>query len=362
MSTFKPTPHSVLHLGKRTVLVFVVFLGGLITSVTILTARADPEAEDTVIRLAVNHIDSQLGAVAASAEALGKAYLGLIGTQGTISRAQALAWRKQTVTKGSATLIKTWPDTLQDGPAFQAEYPSYLSYNDPDLSNSTLRNFAVFDKLTVAFRTAYESLPFSWVYFTSAEHAFMIYPFVPLANAENNGTPTNTTFYQAADFENKRSGWTEPYLDLVGAGMMVTVSYPVFQGELLLGVMSRDVTLEQATKSVLADLGINGYIALLVNAQGLAIDSSDPALAAEIADINSMAKAAVLYYRTADGLADLKQQDAVASQSTSINDIVETALANANGGVSVHTIQARKVSVGQVPTTGWYLLMIGPKS
>ncbi|MEM8661630.1 MAG: hypothetical protein AAGF35_12160, partial [Pseudomonadota bacterium] len=164
------------------------------------------------------------------------------------------------------------------------------------------------------------------------------------------------------DFENKRSGWTEPYLDLVGAGMMVTVSYPVFQGELLLGVMSRDVTLEQATQSVLADLGINGYIALLVNAQGLAIDSSDPALAAEIADINTKAKAAVLYYRTADGLVNLKRQDAVASQSTRINEIVETALANANGGVSVHTIQARNVSVGQVPTTGWYLLMIGPKS
>ncbi|MEM8564775.1 MAG: hypothetical protein AAGF57_21210, partial [Pseudomonadota bacterium] len=276
-------------------------------------------------------------------------------------RAQALTWRKQTATEGSATLIKTWPDTLSDSPAFQAEYPSYLSYNDPGLSDSTLRNLAVFDKLTVAFRIAYESLPFSWVYFTSAEHAFMIYPFVPLANAENNGTPTNTAFYKAADFKNKRSGWTEPYLDLVGAGMMVTVSYPVFQDAQLLGVMSRDVTLEQATQSVLADLGINGYVALLVNAEGLAIDASDPALAKEIVDINTTAKAAVLYYRTADSLADLKQQNAVASQSTSINQIVEAALANFDGDLTVQTIQSRTVSVGQIPITGWYLLMIGPK-
>ena len=72
--------------------------------------------------------------------------------------------------------------------------------------------------------------------------------------AVNNGTPTETPYYRAADFGSRAVGWTTPYLDLVGAGMMITASYPVYDSESLLGVMSHDITLKELASSVLLHL------------------------------------------------------------------------------------------------------------
>ncbi len=49
-------------------------------------------------------------------------------------------------------------------------------------------------------------------------------------------------------------GWTAPYLDLLGARMMITASYPIHASERLLAVASRDITLAQLSPSVLARL------------------------------------------------------------------------------------------------------------
>jgi hypothetical protein len=81
--------------------------------------------------------------------------------------------------------------------------------------------------------------------------------------------------------------------------MMMTASYPVYEDDRLLGVVSHDITLKQLTKSVLSRLARDGSSVLLIAADGLAIDASDPKLAAEIDQVNTKAGAAVLHYRTA---------------------------------------------------------------
>ena len=91
-----------------------------------------------------------------------------------------------------------------------------------------LRQLNLFEQLVPTFRSAYESFPFSWVYLTTADEAMMIYPYLPLGQAVNNGIPTENGYYKAANFDARAVGWTPPYLDLVGAGMMITASYPVY--------------------------------------------------------------------------------------------------------------------------------------
>ena len=84
----------------------------------------------------------------------------------------------------------------------------------------------LFEQLVPTFRVAYESFPFSWVYVTTVDEAMMIYPYLPIEQALNDGTPTQTVYYRAADFAHHAVGWTPPYLDLVGAGMMAVELLP----------------------------------------------------------------------------------------------------------------------------------------
>ena len=57
--------------------------------------------------------------------------------------------------------------------------------------------------------------------------------------------------FKVADFLGRSFGWERPYLDLVGAGMMETVSYPVYASEKLIGVIFRDITLTQLSHRLL---------------------------------------------------------------------------------------------------------------
>ena len=74
----------------------------------------------------------------------------------------------------------------------------------------------------------------------------------------------------------------------------------------------------------------DGSVALLVDGDGLAIDASDPTLAAEIDRVNASAGAAVLYYRSAGGMETITSSDAVASSSAETNALVERVLAESD--------------------------------
>ena len=279
-------------------------------------------------------------------------------------RRRGSSWLARRTTQGGTAGFRTWPAELSSPPAFQAPYPGFYSYQGEALGDAVLRQLNLFEQLVPTFRSAYESFPFSWVYLTTADEAMMIYPYLPLGQAVNNGIPTENGYYKAANFDARAVGWTPPYLDLVGAGMMITASYPVYAGDRLLGVSSRDITLKELARSVLSHLtAATGSSALLIDSKGLAIDATDPALAAEIDRVNSEAGAAVLYVRTADGIKHLGTNDAVASESAQLNSAVESLLRQAerSGDASVRLeLNGRRVLAARIEHTGWLVILMTP--
>ena len=91
-----------------------------------------------------------------------------------------------------------------------------------------------------------------------------------------------------------------PYLDLVGAGMMVTASCPVYEDDRLLAVVSHDITLKELTKSVSrASLAMEPASCLLPL---MAWPLMPPTRSSPRRSIGSTpGGVAVLYYRTAEG-------------------------------------------------------------
>ena len=212
-------------------------------------------------------------------------------------------------------------------------------------------------------RAAYRSFDFSWVYLTTADDMMLIYPYVPIGEAINNAMPTRQVFYTAADFEQRSVGWTAPYLDLVGAGMMITASYPIYSGDRLLGVASRDITLKQLSRSVLIHLtGSDGETAFIVDKRGLAIDATDPELAAEIERVNAAKQTAALFYRSSAGRAKVADKDAVVSRFDWINEMTERVLAKArrSGASDVIDINfnGHKALAARVESTGWFVVLV----
>jgi hypothetical protein len=306
-----------------------------------------------------------LSAVADSTKALGDTYARLATADDQVAP-QRQPWLARRTTQGQTAGFRTWPAELSSPPAFQAPYPGFYSYQGGALGDALLRQLSLFERLVPTFRCAYESFPFSWVYLTTADEAMMIYPYLPLDQAVNNGIPTENGYYKAADFEQRAVGWTPPYLDLVGAGMMVTASYPVYAGDRLLGVSSRDITLKELARSVLSHLtDATGRSALLIDRNGLAIEATDPALAAEIDRVNAEAGAAVLYFRTADGIKRLGAKDAAASQSAEMNSAVERLLLQPVGSSDPTVrldVDGRRLLAARIERTGGVLVLMAPQT
>lgn len=325
--------------------------------------RAVSSLERTLVEVAADSIDTVLTAVADSTRALGDMYRRLAAAQASGKPIDPERWLESRTTRGNTTGVRTWPADIASTPAFQAPYPAFYSYSGDQLSESVLREFDLFERSAAALRAAYESFPFSWVYLTTSDDAMAIYPYVPIEQAVHNGTPTKNEFYQAADFERQRVGWTTPYLDLVGAGMMVTASYPIYDGDRLLGVASRDITLKQLSRSILSRLGRGGSIALIVDGSGLAIDASEPTLADEIDRVNTKAQAAALYYRTAEGLEGLAGKHAVPSADDEVNALVEAALAKVGAGDNGPVdLDGKRALAARIENTGWLLILLRPSA
>jgi len=320
--------------------------------------------EDAMVRLAADRIDSSFDAIADNTRALGDAYRRLALARDGQAVPDSKRWQARRTTRGNTTGLQSWPADLKEPPSFQSAYPGFYSYNDAQLDDRVLRQLNLFEQLVPVFRTAYESFPYSWVYVTTVDNAMLIYPYLPIEQALNDGTPTQTQYYRAADFVHRDVGWTAPYLDLVGAGMMITASYPVYEGDTLLGVVSRDITLKQLARSVLRHLvSAAGSSALIVDGNGLAIDATDAALAAEIDRVNSKAGAAVLYYRSTDGMQTVTARDAVASNSAETNALVEQVLARSDGNNTLRfNTDGGRVLAAPIERTAWFLVLILPDS
>jgi len=316
----------------------------------------------SLVRLAADRIDAVFRDVAASTRALGDEYRTLAAHSSPVAELDKAIWISRSTTTGNTTGFRTWPEGTP-APAFQAAVPAFYSYGGKTVTGETVTHLRDFERLLPIFRAAYRSFDFSWVYLTTADGMMLIYPYVPLDEAVNNEMPTRQVFYTAADFARKSVGWTAPYLDLVGAGMMITASYPIYSGDRLLGVASRDITLRQLSRTVLTHMtGRTSVSAFIVDKRGLAIDASDPALEAEIERVNGEKKEAVLFYRSSAGLAKDADPNAVVSRFAWVNEISERVLDNARQAgvpeVIDTAVDGRKVLAARIESTGWFVVLV----
>jgi hypothetical protein len=304
--------------------------------------------------------------VAESIKALAEEYARIYEATPPMDESEKNHWMKHTYEKGKT--VSFHPFSKDGEPAFQAPVPAYLFYNGHDITSNITRELKAFVSLAPLFKAAYQTFGYSWVYMTTVDEAFFIYPYLPLDQAVNNLPPTKQDFYTAADVEGRNFGWQRPYLDLAGAGMMVTVSYPVYNREKLLGVVSRDITLTQLSRRLLKPIaGQSGQlISLIMDKDGLAMAASRTAATEEIDRVNTRAGNAVLYYRTSEGLKWLGNPKAVVSANGLFNAAGETALAcakkdphaeiwhlNVKAGQATH-----KASAVRIPATCWLLITV----
>ena len=105
-----------------------------------------------------------------------------------------------------------------------------------------------------------------WIYLTIAEGMMRLYPWHPNSYPVD-WEPQTIVFYTVADSDNnpqRESVWTAPYNDYAGAGLMVTNSVPIYDGDALVAVMSHDFVISALQREVLGfEVGENGYAFLL---------------------------------------------------------------------------------------------------
>ncbi len=304
--------------------------------------------------------------VAESIKALADEYARIYDATPPMDKTEKELWMKQAFEKGKTVSFR--PFLSGPEPTYQAPVPTYLFYNGRNITPNVTRELKTFVALVPLFKVAYQTFQYSWVYMTTVNKALLVYPYLPLAEAVNNLPPTKQAFYKAADFAGRNFGWTQPYLDLAGAGMMVTVSYPVYASEKLLGVISRDITLTQLSRRLLKPItGRSGnLIGLIMDKEGLAIAANRTAATEEIERVNTGAGSAILHYRTAQGVNPLGNQKAVSSSNGLFNEAGENALARAkedpHAGIWHVKVKAgEKVYKGaavKISETGWLLITI----
>lgn len=347
---------------------------GLVLGLTLLVLLPIPGRAKTgqvaplpaaVINQAAGRVNDTLTAVAASTQGLAAVYRDLSRTAQPTTPRQREHWLRGYAAKDATVVFRDRDSLCGPEPAAQAPCPTFLSYRGEHFTDQTFRELGLMTRFAPAMAAAHAAFPFSWVYLTTPNENFCIYPNLPLSEAVNNDKPTDKAFYKAADFEHRQCGWESPYLDLAGAGMMVTVSCPAYDGDNLLGVVSRDITLNQLSGEVLRDLAtIPGARVALMNRRGKAIAASDPAVAKFIATENAKAADAVVYFRADRGLAALNLEKAVDSPDDALNLAAEAVIEQASqktGWPMVINQGKDLILASRINTTGWYLVLLVPE-
>lgn len=354
-------------LGIKRVSFGIIFLCCLFIPV-VKPARATETGDclKTISGQTARSIQLTLEHVAQSIKSLGDAYVRAYLKTRPMNDQEKALWMKSAIEEGKT--VRFQPFRVGPEPGFQASVPAYYFYNGRNVSLDIIRQLKTFVFMGPLFRTAYETFDYSWVYLTTVDEAFMIYPYLPLKEAVNNLPPTEQVYYKVADFSGRNFGWEEPYLDLAGAGMMVTVSYPIYTGENLLGVVSRDITLSQLSRRLLKPVaGRSGnLISLIMNKDGLAIGANRTSAVKEIDSVNARAGAAVLYYRNSEGRNALKSQKVICSSNALFDAVGEDAVVSAtkepNKGLWQLNVKVGeriyKAAAAKVPATGWLLVTV----
>ena len=319
---------------------------------------------NTVNQLVADSIDSDLKNLTASVCALGDEYVALYVKISAMPKKERDKWLANSIRKKETVIFH--PLTIKSFPKYQSTQPSFLYYKKGIPTKQAWRELKIFEALASSFKVSSGTFHDSWVYMTTVNSAFLIYPYLPLKEAVNNFPPTKQVFYKAADFKNRKIGWTDPYLDLVGAGMMVTVSCPVYYRDKLLGVICRDITLDQLSKQTLKPVSDAkaSLTCLIMDKNGLAIANSQKNAMNEIDKVNPKAGSAVLFYRNKQALPSLKVSNIKNSNTALFNQIGSEVIHRIRQCPAKKTLnfqlsskkQSIAISATRVKSTGWLVV------
>ncbi|MEW6141664.1 MAG: SpoIIE family protein phosphatase [Chloroflexota bacterium] len=103
------------------------------------------------------------------------------------------------------------------------------------------------------------------IYIGTKSGIFKVYPW--MAVPPEYDCRTRPWFTRAA--ESGKTGWTEPYIDAAGRGLMITCSTPIYSPErLIVGTAAADISLQQISQGIIGTrIGQGGY-AFLIDGSG----------------------------------------------------------------------------------------------
>jgi hypothetical protein len=328
--------------------------------------RETPKADQDMARalaLAADHWDDLCDKAVASLTGLAREYAAALAATPSPGSPEREALLKNARRQGPVVGFKSYPDAEKREPAFQSPSPALYSYAGPDVPEAAWRELAALTKISGELKRLHDELDLSWVYLATVNESFAIYPFLPLSDAVNNDKPTRQVFYTAASFDSRKAGWTEPYLDLAGAGMMVTAAYPVYDGDTLLGVVARDITLRQIASGLDAAAAKHGSVAALIDGGGVVVAASGK-YAEEIETTGGSNGKATLHYRLPEALRGRDETEAVSSMHDFLNAAGEAAVDKARnlapGEAADFDLSLKQsryhINVRKTRTAGWLVL------
>lgn len=193
------------------------------------------------------------------------------------------------------------------------------------------------------------------VYYISKLGYTVYYPNINLAeNIQPDLDPTQLPFFTIANPENnpdKLPQWTLPYEDPAGAGLIITVSVPVYLENRFEGVMSADIKLDEITSSLSQIQSGASGIPFVVNQDGLILAMSDDGydffgLQPEVININESPKQTI-FDSTIPGAQELSLQ-----------------ILNSESGLSKFDVNGvpTYLSVNILGTTNYKLVYLAPVS
>lgn len=244
--------------------------------------------------------------------------------------------------------LDNWYETVYK-PRYNNDHISNVYLNkDTSLTPQLEYIIAATEDLDPLFESIHTSgIGSQWLYLTLPSGMMRLYPYTPSSGYGADWQPQTITFYTVADQKhdpNRKSVWTAPYGDYAGAGLMVTNSYPIYDGNTLIGVMSNDFTINDLQKEVLSfKVGINGFAFLLdTNGNVIAHKRYAPENTLPGADVNIK----------------------LAEQEPYMSKVVTEMLQQKEGTRTVTDTTGEQWVVVYAPidTTNWHLALMQPRS
>jgi len=149
----------------------------------------------------------------------------------------------------------------------------FFSYYDA-LKQDNIKDIINTSYLEKYFKKSIDRMPYAqWVYVITNYDMIRIYPsnYNNVNNFEYGHNFKNDVYYFMADEKNnpdRNIVWTNPYIDYLGRGLVITCSYPIYKGDSMIGVICMDIGLDKLKESI-SDLSIEGTgISFIVDNEG----------------------------------------------------------------------------------------------